>query len=81
MMGTMHKGSIQSQVAEMNVGDVRWIETTPEKCAHIQRQWGLAKSRRSDETKDFVMECTAWHAVPVGKIGEAKVLVRVERVR
>ena len=73
------EGSVQHQVSLMHVGEVKWIETTPDEYAYVQRTWNLPKSRRVPSTKDMVLVCSVWTAVgPVVGMPPA-VLVRVER--
>lgn len=72
-------GSVQHQISLMQIGEVKWIETTPDRYAHVQREWNLPKSRRVPATKDAVLVCSVWTAVgPVVGMPPA-VLVRVER--
>lgn len=77
--GSLSLGSVQSTVAAMEVGDVLWVETTRDKCAQVQRQYALPKSRRNADTKDYVIECTSYQALQVATFGSPVILVRVER--
>lgn len=71
--------SVQKQVAQMDVGDIRYIEAHARTYQGIMRQWNAPKSRRLAATKDFIIECSLYQALPVGRIGDVKLLVRVER--
>lgn len=77
--GTLIAGSVQERISKMDVGDVLWMETTAYDYAHVQREWNLPKSRRAPATKDFVMECSVWRAVPASVQDDVAILVRVER--
>lgn len=77
--GSLVTGSVQSRVTEMSVGDVVWVETTAERYGHVQREWNLPKSRRTEASREFVMECSVWRAVPASVKDEVLILVRVER--
>lgn len=77
---TLIPGSTQHQISLMNVGDVKWIETTAEDYPHAQREWNLSKSRRVSATRDFVIACSSWTAVSsIGK--PVVILIRVERTK
>lgn len=75
----MHDGSIHSQVASMQVGDVKWVETTVENYQSVQRKWGLPKSRRPPELAGYVMQCNVYRAIPCAISDDVAYLVRVER--
>lgn len=77
--GVLVAGSVQSQIAAMEVGSVIWVETTADKYGHVQREWNLARSRRTPETRDYVIECSVWRAVPASVKDEVAILVRIER--
>jgi hypothetical protein len=78
---TLIAGSIQYQISQMSIGDVRWIETTLDKYGHVQREWNLAKTRRADALKDFVMCCSVWKANSMKIADDTVILVRIERVK
>ena len=77
--GVLIAGSVQAQVAAMKVGSVVWVETTADKYGHVQREWNLARSRRTPETRGYVIECSVWRAVPASVKDDVAILVRVER--
>lgn len=77
----MIRGSVQHQISLMEVGDVKWIETTADKYAQVQREWNLPKSRRAAATKDFVIGCSVWTAVSTTTGVTPAILVRVERLK
>ena len=77
--GVLVAGSVQAQIAAMKVGNVVWVETTAGRYGHVQREWNLARSRRTSETRDYVIECSVWRAVPASVKDDVTVLVRVER--
>lgn len=77
--GTLIPGSVQAQIAEMAVGDVKWVETTATRYGHVQREWNLSASRRVEAMREFVMECSVWRAVPSSVKDDVVILVRVER--
>lgn len=77
----LHHGSVQHQISLMAVGDIKWVESCPEKYAQVQREWNLPKSRRIKETKSFILECSTWQALRVNRIAEPTlVLVRIQRI-
>lgn len=45
--GTLHRGSVQQQLAELPKGEVAWFETTLEQRAAHQRALAVPRSRRA----------------------------------
>lgn len=76
---SLHRNSVHAQIAAMAVGDYKWIETTASEYAYVQKVWNLPKHRRTEATRDFVIKCSVWRAVPCSMLDAVKVLVRVER--
>lgn len=75
----MIAGSTQERISKMAPGDVIWVEATASTYAKTMREWNLPRSRRAQATRDFVIECSVWRAVPSSVRDDVVILVRVER--
>ena len=79
--GVLRPGSVQHQISLMEVGEVKWVETTAEGYAHVQREWNLAKSRRVAALKEYEVSCSVWTAIGPATGQAPVILVRVQRVK
>ena len=79
-LGSMTEGSIPHQISLMQVGEVKWIETTAEDYQKVERAWHMPNKRRSTASANFVISVSVWRAVSMKFADGLVVLVRVERV-
>jgi hypothetical protein len=75
-----HNGSLNDQLQKLAVGQALYIESTIKDCLNIIRRV-TAKTRRPDLMKNYEFSCNTFTAIGVKKLGEIKILVRVERLK
>ena len=76
--GGPNVGSLQSKLEPLAVGEALWIETTAEDYAIPMRQASTV-SRFPIGMKDRRYTTQLFTAIATGKVGEVRVLLRVER--
>lgn len=70
--------SFNTMLANMEIGQYHYIETTPDQYARLQTYCSV-RTRWPEVLKDRKFQSSAWTAVGT-KIGITRCLVRVERV-
>lgn len=77
--GSLTEGSVAHQLSKLDVGEVRWIETTLEHYAHRQRELNAARSRRPEFMREWVLTTHLYTAVSASRAGDIRFLIRLER--
>lgn len=75
----VREGSRNAMLLVMEVGDYRYIETTPSEYAHVMRTFNTPKTRRPIELLGREFTCSLYRAVG-SKVDDIRVLVRIERI-
>ena len=73
-------GSVAHQVSLMNVGEVKWVETTAKRYAYTERKWGLSGCR-PQALKGYDMTCAVFTAIGHSVGSPPVILVRVQRMK
>lgn len=76
----VREGSNNALLLSMHVGEYRYIETTGDGYAAVMRAVNTPKTRRPIDLLGREFTCSAWTAVRAGKVGDVKVLVKIERI-
>lgn len=74
-----HRGSNNDMLLSMDVGEYRYVETTAERFMHTMRVINTPKTRRPIDLLGREFTCKAYTAVGT-KVGDVKILVRIERI-
>lgn len=78
--GTLTAGSVQHQISQMAVGEVKWIETTSDSYAQTEREWLLPQARRVEALRNVKLSVSVYTAIGHKTVGAAPVmLIRVQR--
>ena len=76
-----HAGSRNAILAAMQVGDRRYVETTPEKYQATMRLENTPNTRRPPELEGRKFRTTLYTAVGAGKVGNIKYVICIERLK
>lgn len=75
-----HAGSLTDELSKLAVGDVWWVDTTPDRYAVIQRQI-TSHERFPDSMRDHRYSSAVYTAVPARSIQMAiRYILRIERL-
>ena len=73
------KGSTMDICSRLEVGQRAYVDTTKEQVAQLMHALNPVISRRPAYMRDWKFSTQCFNAVPVGKLGEVRILVCVER--
>lgn len=79
--GSVHTGSHNARLLDMRVGECRWYETTRHTYSNLMRTVNAPPSRRPRALKRRKFVARFYTAVGVGRVGDIRYVIRLERVK
>lgn len=75
------KGCVNDKLAQLDVGEAYWVQSSPKTYQGDMRKWNPPSSRRTDKTRNMVFSCAVFHTTRIGEYEAPQLLLRVTRTK